>query len=155
MTLFVNNHNFFRYVDLGETPNTAGIREVKEQTQIILSSNSTLSLKLVGVYNDPTKDISVELRSTITISYATEYISTEMPTTDGTNIPKATNPSKELLTLPLEEIGTTYTQEDFEEDHFSYMVLIDLKNQLNVTSSTRRSLQELPTDVVHSTCSYN
>jgi hypothetical protein len=59
---------------LGETPNTAGIREVKEQTQIILPSDSSSSFKLIVIYNDLSKDINVELRSTITISYAIEYI---------------------------------------------------------------------------------
>jgi hypothetical protein len=111
LNVFANNHNFFRYVDLGETPNTAGIHEVKEQTQIILPSDSSSSFKLIGAYNDLSKNINVELRSTITISYAIEYISTEMSTTDRTNEPKATNPRKELLTLQLVEIGILHTCE--------------------------------------------
>jgi hypothetical protein len=109
---------------------------------------------LIGVYNDPAKDLSEELRSTITISHAIEYIASEMPTSDGSNIPKATNKWKELVTIPLEEVGSTYTQADFDENHFSYHILMDLKDHLNVTSSSRRDLQESHHNVAYSTCSH-
>jgi ADP-ribose pyrophosphatase YjhB (NUDIX family) len=142
-----------RYVELGEAPVTAAIRNVKEQTQNVMPASVTSSLKLIGTYNDPQKDISEELRSTITISYAIEYIASEITSTDGTNTPKATNKWKEVVTIPLEEVGTTYTQEDFEEVHFSYSILIDLKKQLNIHSITRQLQESQDDTVTHSTCS--
>ncbi|KAL7505248.1 hypothetical protein ACHAXN_002752 [Cyclotella atomus] len=145
--------NIWGYVEIGETPVTAGTRVLEEQTQIIVDPNAA-SPKLIGVYNDPAIDISEELRSTITISHAIEYIPSEMSTTDGTNIPKATNQWKELMTIPLEEVGSTYTQSDFEENHFSYHVLMDLKDQLNITSSNRRDLHVSHHNAAHSTCSH-
>ncbi len=146
-------HPYFRYVEIGETPVAAGIRVVEEQTQIIVGPNAA-SPKLIGVYNDPAKGISEELRSTITISHAIEYIPSEMSTTNGTNIPKVTNKWKELMIIPLEEVGSTYTQSDFDDNHFSYHVLMDLKDQLNITSNNRRDLHVSHHNVAHSTCSH-
>lgn len=147
-------HWYARYVDIGETPVTAGIREIEEQTQIILPSNISSAFNLIGVYNDPTKDISEELRSTITVSYATEYDPSKTVTTDGTGIPKPSNRWRELVTLPLEEIGTTYTNIHFEENNFSYIVLTDLKRQFQITSSARQLSQEsnINRSRSHSTC---
>jgi ADP-ribose pyrophosphatase YjhB (NUDIX family) len=142
-----------RYVELGEAPVTAGIRNVKEQIQIIIPASMISSLKLIGTFNDPEKDMTEEIRSTITISYAIEYIASEMISIDGTNTPKTTNKWNELMTIPLEEVGTTYTQDHFEKDHFSYSVLINLKKQFNIHSIARQLAQKSQDDPVsHSTC---
>ena len=141
-----------RYVEIGETPITASIRQTEEQTRIIIPSNTSAPFSLIGVYNDPSKDLSEELRSTIIISHAIEYDSSAMVTNDGTGIPKATSTWNELVLIPLEEVGTTYTQEHFEEDHFSFLVLLDLKVHLLGDTSTRRDLRESENTAFHSTC---
>ena len=142
-----------RYVEIGETPNDAGIREVAKKTNIVIPA-AYHSSTLIGVYNDPLKDISEELRSTIIISHAIEYIPSEMTTADNTGIPQSPTAKRELLTIPLEEIGTTYTKSDFEEDHFSYTVLGDLKKLFNVPSPTGTNILQEPDDTVsRTTCS--
>lgn len=113
----------------------------------------TSIFKLIGTYSDPLKDISEEFRTTISISYAIEYDRSKMVSADGTDIPKAANHRRELVTIPLEDIGTTYTSAHFEDDHFSYSVLIDLKKQLKITASTTRVLEESKGYVSHLTCS--
>lgn len=124
-----------RYVELGEIPAVAGLREAEEQMQLSLLSNVSQyvqSMKLIGVYNDPVQDLSQGFGVSVTVSYGLELLSSEMPTKDGTGIPKAGVDGSTLVTIPMEEIGTTYNQEAWEADHFSYTVLMDLKKQLNV-----------------------
>ena len=141
-----------RYVKLGESPTSAGVRTIQEQTKIVIPSIYHFSSSLIGVYNDPVRDVSEEFRSTITIAQAMEYIPSEMTTSDASGIPSFPNNRRQLLTIPLDEVGLTYQKMDFETDHFAYEVLIDLQAQLNITA-TRRILQESQNTVASSTCS--
>ena len=141
-----------RYVELGETPTSAGVRSIKEQTKIIIPSSYHSSLSLIGVYNDPVRDANEEFRSTITIAQAMEYTPLEMATNDTSGIPSYPNNRRQLLSIPLDEVGLLYTKMDFETDHFAYEVLIDFQAQLNITAKPR-ILQESQNSVASSTCS--
>jgi hypothetical protein len=125
------------YVGLGETPAVAGLRQAEEQMQLSLLTNLSQyveSMKLIGAYNDPVQDLSQGFGVRVTVSYALEFLSSEIATKDGTGIPKAGVDGSTLVKIPMEEIGTTYKQEAWEGDHFAYAVLMDLKKQLNVLS---------------------
>eukprot|EP00804_Cyclotella_cryptica_P023202 CCRYP_000391-RB/>CCRYP_000391-RB protein AED:0.12 eAED:0.11 QI:330/0.66/0.62/1/0.66/0.68/16/0/1252 len=129
---------------------------LEEQMQMNLLANFSRNvndMKLIGVYNDPVKDITQGFGATITVSYAIEFMSTEMTIVDGTGIRNAELHGSILLKIPIEEIGTTYIQEVWEEDHFSYTVLMDLKKQLNVTSQESPNSGGSEGNIAHSTCS--
>lgn len=76
-----------------------------------------------------------------------------MTTTDQTGIPMSPTTKRELLKIPLEEIGTTYTMQDFEEDHFSYTILGDLKKLFKVPSPTGTNMFPETDTVPRTTCS--
>ena len=122
---------------MGEIPAVAGLRQAEEQMQLSLPTNVSQyveSMTLIGAYNDPILDLSQGFGVRVTVSFALEFLSSEMTTIDGTGIPKAGVDGSTIVKIPMEEIGTTYKQEAWEGDHFSYTVLMDLKKQLNVLS---------------------
>ena len=85
------------------------------------------------------------------ISYALEYTLSEVA--NSFNILRPSEKTEEILAIPLEDVGTSYTQSDFEDDNFSYSILMDLKRQLSDMSlSTRGYTQNSDDDAFKSTC---
>ncbi len=147
---------------MGETTENAVQREVAEETGIVIpprliqthghkrNNQATHSaMKLIGVYSDPRRD---NRRSIVSIAYALEFIPSEMTTKDGSNIPKAGDDAKDVVAIPLEEIGSKYTGIIWYADHLT--ILLDFKEQMfqgmeeNIPQSG-----ELFKDVARSTCS--
>lgn len=132
---------------MGETTESAVLREAEEETGIIISTDQAKSaMKLIGVYSDPRRD---NRRSIVSIAYALEFTSA-MKTKDGTNIPKAGDDAKDVIAVPLDEIGTKYKGDDWYADHLT--LLLDFKKQLTKDNSVIRE-GELYEDVARSTCS--
>lgn len=108
-------------------------------------------MRLIGVYSDPRRD---SRRSNVSTSYALLFDPTVMSTKDGSGVPKAGDDAKEVVSIPIEDIGTKYKSDDWFADHLT--ILLDFKEQLlgDVGSLDRSGLGELDNDVKRSTCSY-
>mmetsp|Transcript_1668 Transcript_1668/g.4218 ORF Transcript_1668/g.4218 Transcript_1668/m.4218 type:complete len:108 (+) Transcript_1668:693-1016(+) len=103
-------------------------------------------MKLIGVYSDPRRD---NRRSIVSIAYALEFIPSVMTTKDGTNTPKAGDDAKEVIMVPLHEIGIKYKGGDWYADHLT--ILLDFKKLIAEESSVVRE-GELFEDIARSTC---
>jgi len=114
------------FVDVGETTERAVLREAEEETGIVIPPEQAESaMKLIGVYSDPRRD---NRRAIVSIAYALEYLPSAMAVKDGTNVPKAGDDAKEVVSVPLEEIGVKYKGEDWYADHLT--ILLDFKDQM-------------------------
>ena len=139
------------FVDVGETTESAVLREAEEETGIIIPpEQAKYAMKLIGVYSDPRRD---NRRSIVSIAYALEFIPSTMTTKDGSNIPKAGDDAKEVISVPLEDIGIKYKGDDWYADHLT--ILLDFKEQLVKTTEDAVVVREgeLYEDVARSTCS--
>jgi len=131
-----------RFVNVGETTESAVLRETEEETGIIITLEQAKSaMTLIGVYSDPRRD---NRRHIVSIAYALEFI----PGTN--NEPKAGDDAKEVVSVPLDEIGVKYKGEDWYADHLT--ILLDFKEQIAKDVLVVRE-GELYKDVVRSTCS--
>jgi hypothetical protein len=76
-----------------------------------------------------------------------------MSTKDGSGVPKAGDDAKEVVSIPIEDIGTQYKGDDWFADHLT--ILLDFKEQLmgDIGGMDRSDLGELAEDVKRSTCS--
>ncbi|KAL7521189.1 hypothetical protein ACHAWX_005886 [Stephanocyclus meneghinianus] len=151
------------FVEVGESPADAMLREVEEETGIQIphhlaqahghkgSKSSTQSImRLIGVYSDPRRD---NRRSNVSTAYALEFNPALMSTKDGSGIPKAGDDAKEVVSISLEDIGTKYKGDDWFADHLT--ILLDFKEQLIGEESgtrDRHGLGELADDIARSTC---
>ena len=137
-----------RFVNVGETTESAVLREAEEETGIIIPlEQANSAMKLIGVYSDPRRD---NRRAIVSIAYALEFIPSATTTKDGTSIPKAGDDAKEVISVPLAEIGVKYKGEDWYADHLT--ILLDFKEQMVKDGSVVRE-EELYEDVARSTCS--
>lgn len=156
-----NNTNSF--VEVGETPIVAVLRECEEETGITIPKHLAQAhghtkstdiqssvIRLIGVYSDPRRD---SRRSNVSTAYALQFNSDKMSTKDGSGVPKAGDDAKEVVSIPIEDIGTKYKGEDWFADHLT--ILLDFKEQLLPEEGTldRSGLGELADDVKRSTCS--
>jgi 8-oxo-dGTP diphosphatase len=135
------------FVNVGETTESAALREAEEETGIIIPpEQAKSSMKLIGVYSDPRRD---NRRSIVSIAYALEFIPF---TKDGSNTPKAGDDAKEVISVPLDDIGIKYKGDDWYADHLT--LLLDFKEQLKATEDAVVVREgELYEDVARSTCS--
>ena len=137
-----------RFVDVGETTESAVLREAEEETGIIIPPEQAKSaMKLIGVYSDPRRD---NRRAIVSIAYALEFNSATMKTKDGSKVPKAGDDAKEVISVQLDEIGVKYKGDDWYADHLT--ILLDFKGQRLKDNSVARA-GELYEDVARSTCS--
>lgn len=75
-----------------------------------------------------------------------------MKTKDGSNKPRAGDDAKEVISLPLDQVGVKYKGEDWYADHLT--ILNDFKEQIrakNDAASVARD-GELYDDIARSTC---
>lgn len=129
-------------MDVGETTEGAVLRETEEETGIIIPPEQAKSaMKLIGVYSDPRRD---NRRAIVSVAYALEL-------QDGTQHPKAGDDAKEVISVPLEEVGIKYKGGDWYADHLT--ILLDLKEQRMASRGSVVREGELYEDVARSTCS--
>ena len=138
------------FVDVGETTESAVLREAEEETGIIIPPEQAKSaMKLIGVFSDPRRD---NRRSIVSIAYALEFIPS---TKDGSNTPKAGDDAKEVISVPLDDIGIKYKGDDWYADHLT--ILLDFKEQLLKAKDAEDAAVvregELYEDIARSTCS--
>lgn len=135
------------FVDVGETTESAVLREAEEETGIIIPpEQAKAAMKLIGVYSDPRRD---NRRHIVSVAYALEFVPSEMTTKDGTGTPNAGDDAKEVVSVPLDEIGSKYKGEDWYADHLT--ILLDFKEQMATDGSVVRG-EEIYDDVARSTC---
>mmetsp|Transcript_32550 Transcript_32550/g.68455 ORF Transcript_32550/g.68455 Transcript_32550/m.68455 type:complete len:283 (-) Transcript_32550:418-1266(-) len=130
------------FVNVGETTESAVLREAEEETGIVIPLEQAKSaMKLIGVYSDPRRD---NRRHIVSIAYALEF--------DGTGKPKAGDDAKEAVSVPLDEIGSKYKGDDWYADHLT--ILLDFKEQrTNAKDGSVIRGGEIYEDVARSTCS--
>lgn len=138
------------FVEVGETTEHAVVREVEEETGIIIPSNiANTVMNLIGVYSDPRRD---NRRHIVSVAYALEFKPNIMKTTNDSGIPKAGDDAKEVISIPLDEIGVKYIGDDWFDDHLT--ILLDFKER--ISNNKRYELVnrngELYQNIVRSTC---
>ena len=100
-------------------------------------------MRLIGVYSDPRRD---NRRHIVSIAYALEFV----PENDV--VPKAGDDAKEVVSVPLDEIGSKYKGEDWYADHLT--ILLDFKEQILIAKEELVVREgELYRDIARSTCS--
>lgn len=141
------------FVDVGETTESAVLRETTEESGIIIPPDKAKSsMTLIGVYSDPRRD---NRRSIVSVAYALEFDPSIMTTKDGTNIPKAGDDAKEVISVSLNDVGVKYKGNDWYADHLT--ILLDFKEQVSQSASKDGSTVvirqgELYDDVSRSVC---
>lgn len=136
------------FVDVGETTESAVLRETEEETGVVIPPDRAKSaMKLIGVYSDPRRD---NRRHIVSVAYALEFDPSVMTTKDGTGTPKAGDDAKEVVSVPLDDIGSKYKGGDWYADHLT--ILLDFKVQREGDGYVIRE-GELYDDVARSTCS--
>ena len=136
------------FVDTGETNESAVQRETLEETGIVIPNEQIKSaLKLIGVYSDPRRD---NRRHIVSIGYALELTST-MKAKDGSSKPRAGDDAKEVISIPLDQVGVKYKGEDWYADHLT--ILNDFKEQIRAKNDAAVVRDgELYDDISRSTC---
>jgi len=130
-----------RFVNVGETTETAVLRETEEETGIIITPEQAKSaMRLIGAYSDPRRD---NRRHIVSIAYALEFV-------PGRYVPKAGDDAKEVISVSLNEIGVKYKGEDWYADHLT--ILLDFKEQM-ISNDALGRVGELYKDIARSTCS--
>ena len=113
------------FVDVGETTESAVLRETTEETGIIIPPDKAKSsMTLIGVYSDPRRD---NRRSIVSVAYALEFNPSIMTTKDGKHVPKAGDDAKEVISVSLNDVGVKYKGSDWYADHLT--ILLDFKEQ--------------------------
>lgn len=137
------------FVEMGETTEDAVLREVEEETGLLLDPNPEggESMKLLGVYSDPRRD---NRRHIISVAYALEFVPGKTKTKDGGDIPKAGSDAKEVVRVPLEHIGKKYKGDDLYADHMS--ILLDFKERFPGRDRAVIRKGEIYDDIKRSTC---
>ena len=132
-----------RFVNVGETTETAVLRETEEETGIIITPEQAKSaMRLIGAYSDPRRD---NRRHIVSIAYALEFV-------PGSYVPKAGDDAKEVISVPLDEIGVKYEGEDWYADHLT--ILLDFKEQIMISNDALDGrVGELYQGIARSTCS--
>jgi 8-oxo-dGTP diphosphatase len=139
------------FVEVGETTEHAVVREVEEETGIIIPpeiANTVMSL--IGVYSDPRRD---NRRHIVSVAYALEFKSNIMKTKDDSGIPKAGDDAKAVVSVPLDDIGVKYIGDDWFDDHLT--ILLDFKERISKKRYEMEMVNrkgELYSNVVRSTC---
>ena len=129
-------------MNVGETTEGAVLREAEEETGIIITPEQAKSaMRLIGAYSDPRRD---NRRHIVSIAYALEFV-------PGSYVPKAGDDAKEVISVPLDEIGVKYEGEDWYADHLT--ILLDFKEQMIANGGSAVRAGELHQDIARSTCS--
>lgn len=131
------------FVNVGETTEAAVIRELEEETGIVVSEDQ--GLRLIGVYSDPRRD---NRRSIASVAYGVEVNRDEMVTKDGSGLPRAGDDAKEVVSIKLRDVGLV-DRDDFYADHLT--ILNDFKAQIMPDEPVQRS-GELFADIGRITC---
>lgn len=138
------------FVEVGESTEHAVVREVEEETGIIIPPDmANTVMSLIGVYSDPRRD---NRRHIVSVAYALEFKPSVMKTKNDSGIPRAGDDAKDIISVPLDEIGVKYIGDDWFDDHLT--ILLDFKEQISKTRYEMVNRKgELYTNVVRSTCS--
>ncbi len=135
-------------MNVGETTEGAVLREAEEETGIVIPPDQAKSaMSLMGVYSDSRRD---NRRHIVSIAYSLEFNPSSMKTKDGSNTPHAGDDAKEVISMPLDEIGVKYKGLDWFDDHLT--ILLDFKERMANDVPVKRE-NELYPDIARSTCS--
>lgn len=136
------------FVNVGETTEGAVLREAEEETGIVIPPEEAGSaMKLIGVYSDPRRD---NRRSIVSVAYSLEFDPETMTTRSGSGVPTAGSDAKEVVSIPLDEVGKKYKGDDWYADHAT--ILFDFKERMAGERGSVIRSGEIYEDVAHSTC---